>query len=108
MAEALLRLGHLFGMPEYLEAAEETLAWAEPQSRYDLHDVTTTARSEGDHFVLNGTKTFQVGLRDVFNGHIILQVDPGARFALPDMPEGSNLGCFVRSRRCRPVLLRVP
>jgi len=34
-----------------------TLAYAEPQSRFDLHDVTTTARAEGDGFVLNGHKS---------------------------------------------------
>ena len=33
MAEALLRLGHLFGNPAYLDAAEATLAWAEPHIR---------------------------------------------------------------------------
>ncbi len=33
MAEVLLRLGHLFGKPGYLDAAEETLAWAEPHIR---------------------------------------------------------------------------
>jgi uncharacterized protein YyaL (SSP411 family) len=33
MAEVLIRLGHLFGMPGYLDAAAATLAWAEPQMR---------------------------------------------------------------------------
>lgn len=34
-----------------------TVAQVEPQSRYDLNDVTTTARPEGDGFVLNGHKS---------------------------------------------------
>lgn len=33
MAEGLIRLGHLFGEPRYLEAAARTLSWAEPQMR---------------------------------------------------------------------------
>jgi alkylation response protein AidB-like acyl-CoA dehydrogenase len=33
------------------------LAYAEPQARFDLHDVTTTARAEGKGFVLNGHKS---------------------------------------------------
>jgi len=33
------------------------LAYSELQSRFDLHDVTTSARAEGDGFVLNGSKS---------------------------------------------------
>jgi alkylation response protein AidB-like acyl-CoA dehydrogenase len=33
-----------------------SLAWAEGRSRYDLANVTTTARRDGDHYVLSGTK----------------------------------------------------
>ncbi|MEL7535755.1 MAG: acyl-CoA dehydrogenase family protein [Pseudomonadota bacterium] len=33
-----------------------SLAFAEPQSRYRLHDVATTATRAGDHHVLNGHK----------------------------------------------------
>ena len=33
------------------------LAYAEPQSRYDLADVGTSARLDGDSYVLSGTKT---------------------------------------------------
>ncbi len=33
MAEALIRLGHLFGESRYLDAAWRTLAWAQPQMR---------------------------------------------------------------------------
>lgn len=34
-----------------------TLAHSEPQSRFDLHDVTTTARPDGDSYVINGHKS---------------------------------------------------
>ncbi len=33
-----------------------TLAFAEPQSRFDLADVQTTARTDGDGFVIDGAK----------------------------------------------------
>ena len=53
------------GSPEQREAflpkimdgsAIWTLAWAEGRSRYDFDNVATTARRQGDHFVLSGTK----------------------------------------------------
>jgi len=34
-----------------------TLAWAEPQGRFDLDDVATSARQDGDRFILNGHKS---------------------------------------------------
>ena len=34
-----------------------TLAYAEEQARFDLDDVTTTARAEGDELILNGHKS---------------------------------------------------
>ena len=33
------------------------LAWTEAKGRYDLASVATSARREGDHYVLNGAKT---------------------------------------------------
>jgi alkylation response protein AidB-like acyl-CoA dehydrogenase len=38
-----------------------TLAWAEGRSRYDLNNVTTTARRNGEGFVLSGTKAAVIG-----------------------------------------------
>src|SRR5206468_7804442 len=37
------------------------LAWAEGRSRYDFNNVTTTARRQGDSFVLSGTKAAVIG-----------------------------------------------
>jgi alkylation response protein AidB-like acyl-CoA dehydrogenase len=34
------------------------LAFAEPQSRFDLGDIATSAQIDGDGFILNGRKTF--------------------------------------------------
>ena len=33
------------------------LAYAEEQSRFDLHDVTTSARADGDNYIINGAKS---------------------------------------------------
>jgi alkylation response protein AidB-like acyl-CoA dehydrogenase len=44
-------------LPKIMEGeAIWALAWAEGRSRYDFNNVTTTARRQGDHFVLSGTK----------------------------------------------------
>ena len=37
-------------------SAQSALAYAEPQSRFNLADVTTTATADGDGFVINGHK----------------------------------------------------
>jgi len=34
-----------------------TLAYAEEQARFDLHDIATAARADGDSFVINGAKS---------------------------------------------------
>ncbi len=45
-------------LPAFIEGTRQlTLAYAEEQARFDLHDVTTTARADGDVFVLNGHKS---------------------------------------------------
>jgi alkylation response protein AidB-like acyl-CoA dehydrogenase len=49
-------------LPKIMEGeAIWTLAWAEGRSRYDFNNVTTTARRQGDKFVLSGTKAAVVG-----------------------------------------------
>jgi alkylation response protein AidB-like acyl-CoA dehydrogenase len=58
------------GSPEQREAflpkimdgsAIWALAWAEGRSRYDFDNVATTARRQGDNFVLSGTKAAVIG-----------------------------------------------
>lgn len=45
-------------LPQLIDGSTQlTLAWAELQARFDLHDVTTTARADGSGYVLNGSKS---------------------------------------------------
>jgi alkylation response protein AidB-like acyl-CoA dehydrogenase len=45
-------------LPKLIEGKRQlSFAYAEPQSRCDLDDVVTSARKEGDSFVLNGHKS---------------------------------------------------
>ncbi len=45
-------------LPSVIDGTRQlALAYAEEQARFDLHDVVTTARADGDGFVLNGTKS---------------------------------------------------
>jgi alkylation response protein AidB-like acyl-CoA dehydrogenase len=49
-------------LPNIMEGdAIWAVAWAEGRSRYDFNNVATTARREGDNFVLSGTKAAVVG-----------------------------------------------
>lgn len=45
-------------LPGLIDGSRQlTLGYAEEQARFDLHDVTTTARVEGDAFIINGHKS---------------------------------------------------
>ncbi len=45
-------------LPGVIDGSKQlTLAYAEPQARFDLHDVVTTAKTQGDGWVLNGHKS---------------------------------------------------
>jgi len=45
-------------LPGLIEGSKQmTLAYAELQSRFDLEDVATSARQEGDKFIINGQKS---------------------------------------------------
>ncbi|MDE5444371.1 pimeloyl-CoA dehydrogenase small subunit [Bradyrhizobium sp. CSA207] len=49
-------------LPSIMEGeAIWALAWSEGRSRYDFNNVTTTARRQGDNFILSGTKAAVVG-----------------------------------------------
>ncbi|MEM7365896.1 MAG: acyl-CoA dehydrogenase family protein [Pseudomonadota bacterium] len=56
-------------------SAQLTLAWAEEQARFDLHDVTTTARADGDGFILNGQKSMVANAETAT--HIIVSARTG-------------------------------
>lgn len=44
-------------LPIIAADVQATLAFAEPQGRYDIADLTTTARADGDDWVVSGTKS---------------------------------------------------
>lgn len=45
-------------LPGVIDGSRQlAFAYAEQQARFDLHDVTTTARQEGEAYVLNGQKS---------------------------------------------------
>jgi alkylation response protein AidB-like acyl-CoA dehydrogenase len=45
-------------LPGIIDGTKQlAFGYAEEQARFDLHDVTTAARADGDGFVLNGTKS---------------------------------------------------
>jgi alkylation response protein AidB-like acyl-CoA dehydrogenase len=45
-------------LPGVLDGSRQlALAYAEPQARFDLHDVATSARKDGDAYVINGHKS---------------------------------------------------
>jgi len=45
-------------LPGVIDGSRQlTLAYAEPQGRFDLHDVTTSARPDGGDYVINGHKS---------------------------------------------------
>ncbi len=46
-------------LPGIIDGSLQTaLAFAEPQARFDIANITTTAEQDGDRFVLNGKKAF--------------------------------------------------
>jgi alkylation response protein AidB-like acyl-CoA dehydrogenase len=55
--------------------ARFAFAWAEPQSRYCLHDLAVTARKDGAGWVLNGAKAVVVGAP--FATHLIVTARTG-------------------------------
>ena len=45
-------------LPSLIDGSKQlTLAYAEQQSRFDLEDVATSARQEGDKYIINGQKS---------------------------------------------------
>lgn len=78
-----------------------TLAYAEEQARFDLHDVVTTARPDGDGFLLNGNKSMVANAETA--SHLIVsartsggQIDENgiSLFLVPADAEGVKLQNF--------------
>ena len=77
------------------------LAYAEEQSRFDLHDVTTSARADGDNYIINGSKSMVLNAETA--DHIIVsartsggQVDKSgiSLFLIPRVTAGLKVEGF--------------
>ena len=75
-----------------------TLAYAEEQARFDLHDVTTTGRKEGDGYVLNGQKSM------VANAETATQIIVSARTGGGQIDE-SGISLFIVDAEAEGVTL---
>ena len=83
-------------------------ALTEPQSGSDVANSTMTAEEDGDHFVLNGEKTWisNGGIADVYTVFARTGEAPGAKglsaFVVPaDTPGWRLLSVWKQSRRIR-------
>ncbi len=74
-------------------------AWAEPRGRYDLADLETTARRDGDSFVLNGHKAVVIGAP--WASHLVVT----ARTA-GDRRERAGVSVFIVARDAAGVTTR--
>lgn len=74
-------------------------AWAEPQGRYDLFDVATTAKKDGSGYVLNGRKSVVIGAP--WASHLIVTARTSG-----DRRETSGLSVFVVDKSAAGITTR--
>jgi alkylation response protein AidB-like acyl-CoA dehydrogenase len=74
-------------------------AWSEPQGRYNLADLKTTARKEGAGYVLNGHKSVVVGAPWV--SHLIVTARSGG-----GQREASGVSVFIVPRDAKGIVTR--
>ena len=55
------------------------IALTEPQAGSDLQGITTTARRDGDHYVVNGAKTWITNARHADPLPVLVKTDPAAQ-----------------------------
>ena len=80
-------------LPDIMEGKSIwTLAWAEGRSRYDFNRVTTTARRQGEKFILNGAKSAVIGAP--WADHLIVSARTSGAPA-----DRSGVSLFVVDRR---------
>lgn len=74
-------------------------AYAEPQGRYDYADLTTTAKSQGDGYVLNGHKAVVIGAP--WASHLVVTARTGG-----GQRDGDGVSVFVIDKNTDGVVTR--
>ncbi|MHB8529571.1 MAG: acyl-CoA dehydrogenase family protein [Caulobacteraceae bacterium] len=89
------------GLIEKIIAGEATFAfaWAEPQGRYSLNDLETTARKQGGGYVLDGMKAVVVGAP--FASHLIVTARTGGA-----RRDEGGVSVFVLDKTANGVVVR--
>ena len=65
-------------LPSLIEGTKQvTLAYAEQQSRFDLEDVATSARLEGDKYIINGQKSMVLNAESADHLVIVTRTNGG-------------------------------
>lgn len=72
----------------------------EPEAGSDVAGIKTTARKEGDHYILNGSKTFITGATVANFLTVFAYTDPGVRY--------KGMSCFVVERDWEGVSVGQP
>ena len=72
----------------------------EPEAGSDVAGIKTTARKEGDHYILNGSKTFITGATVANFFTVFAYTDPGVRY--------KGMSCFVVERDWEGVSVGQP
>ncbi len=72
----------------------------EPEAGSDVAGIKTTARKEGDHYVLNGSKTFITGATVADFYTVFAYTDPNTRY--------NGMSCFIVERNWEGVSVGKP
>ncbi len=72
----------------------------EPEAGSDVAGIKTTARKDGDHYILNGSKTFITGATVANFFTVFAYTDPGVRY--------KGMSCFVVERDWEGVSVGQP
>ncbi len=72
----------------------------EPEAGSDLAGIQTTARKQGDHYILNGCKTFITGATVANFYTVFAYTDPGQRY--------NGMSCFIVDRDWEGVSVGKP
>jgi len=99
-----LKLGSPVGAADLIGkiiAGEATMAfaWAEPQGRYALNDLATTARKDGSGYVLNGHKAVVIGAP--WATHLIVTARTGGA-----RRDAGGVSVFLVDRTAKGVVTR--